>query len=537
MAPVVSAPQTATTSPYARTSIGVGSPSAAETPSHSPTLPSTRPAISGAPEAGEVPRGASPRSGSVAKSPAVPALLVETVGPPSITLGKPGRYEILVRNQGGGAAERVRVSIAIPGWAELTGLEAGAGTYETSAAADGTTVTWSIPTLAAGQSERLFLGLIPRESKPIELAVQYAFAPPVTQTKIEVREPKLDLRVDGPHQVLFGRSEVYRVELINSGTAEAEDVVLAFRRLGTEEKAPITQAIGVLGPGEKRIVELELVAREAGSVLLQMEARAAGNVSATVRQEIVVVKPALEVSIEGPALQFVGEKDQYLVVISNPGTAPAENVRVVAQHSSALQPEKAGLEGARIEGQKVEWIVQSLKPGEKQAIPLPCRFTVDGEVRLTVRATAEGGLQAESAFSTTVQGMPNLVLRVEDPGRPIPLGQEGTYQILVENKGSKAAKGVQVVGFFSEGIEPVAADGLPHKILTGQVVFETIEQIEPGQKLVLQVRARAEKTGNHIFRAELRCPSIQIQLAAEATTHYFDPTVASRSSSPDSQLR
>lgn len=505
-------------------------------PGRSSGVTQPRSASSETSEAVEGSRGPG-RSVSGVISTGTPALQVEAIGPPSITLGKPGRYEIMVRNLGGGAADQIRVSIAMPPWAELVGLEASAGASETSAAASGTVVVWSIPTLGVGQSERLLVQLVPRESRAIELALQYAFAPPVTQTKIEVREPKLDLRVDGPREVLYGRSEVYRVELINTGTAEAEDVVLAFRRLRPEEKAPITQAIGVLAPGEKRVVELELLAREAGPVLLQVEAKAASNISASVEQEIVVVKPDLEVAIEGPALQFVGEKDQYVLVISNSGTAPAENVRLVAQHSSALQPEKTGLGGARIEGQKVEWVIPSVKPGEKQTIPLPCRFTVDGEVHLTVRATAEGGLQAESAFTTTVQAMPNLVLRVEDPGRPTPLGQEGMYQIFVENKGSKAANQVQIVGFFSEGIEPIAAEGLPHKILAGQVIFETVDRMEPGQKLVLRVRARAEKTGNHIFRAELRCPSLEIQLASEASTHYFDPTVASRGSSTNSQLR
>ncbi|WP_347243735.1 hypothetical protein [Thermogutta sp.] len=463
-----------------------------------------------------------------------PVLAVNTVGPESITLGKPGSYEIHLKNQGGREANAVRVTVAIPRWAEVVGFEASAGDTATTPDANGTTLVWTLPTVGAGKTEKLSLKLIPRESQTIDLAIQYTFAPPRTEAKIEVREPKLQVDVEGPHDVLFGRSEVYRLVVSNVGSAEAEDVTVAIQPLNKAQKDPIKQLLGNLAPGQKRIIELELVARETGKMLLSIDATAAGNIAARADHEIAIVKPDLSVSVSGPSLQFVGQSDEYVVTVENPGTAPAENVRVQLRHSSAVEPVRNALQGARIDDHLISWTIPTLPPGDKQSFQIPCRFLADGEARLMVEGVAEGGLTAESSLVTVVQAVPNLVLDVEGPGRPLPVGQEGTYRIVVENKGSKAATDVFVVGFFSEGIEPIAAEGAPHKILPGQVVFEKIEEIAPGQKLVLTVQAQAQQPGNHIFRAEVRCPSAATQLAFETTAHYFDPAIATRTPAPQS---
>ncbi|GIX02583.1 MAG: hypothetical protein KatS3mg112_1520 [Thermogutta sp.] len=477
-------------------------------------------------------------SGTVSGVLSGPVLVVNAVGPKSITLGKPGSYEIHLKNQGGAEANDVRVTVAIPRWAEVAGYEASAGDAATTPDANGTTLVWTLPTVGAGKSEKLSLELIPRESQTIDLAIQYTFAPPRTETRIEVREPKLQVEVEGPHEVLFGRSEVYRMVVSNVGTADAEDVTVAIQPLNKAQKEPITQLLGNLAPGQKRLIELELVARETGKMLLSIDATAAGNIAAHTDHEIAIVKPDLSVSLSGPSLQFVGQSDEYVVTVENPGTAPAENVRVQLRHSSAVEPVRRALQGARIDEHLVSWTIPTLPPGDKQSFQIPCQFLADGEARLMVEGMAEGGLTAQSSLVTVVQAVPNLVLDVEGPGRPLPVGQQGTYRIVVENKGSKAATDVFVVGFFSEGIEPVAAEGTPHKILPGQVVFNKIEQIAPGQKLVLTVRAQAQQPGNHIFRAEVRCPSSATQLAFETTSHYFDPAIATRPPvSQSSQVR
>jgi len=112
-------------------------------------------------------------------------------------------------------------------------------------------------------------------------------------------------------------------------------------------------------------------------------------------------------------------------------------------------------------------------------------------------------------------------LTVADPKGPLPTGEKIPYEIKVQNRGSKTAKGVNLVMQFSDGIEPVDATGLEHRIAEGQVLFNPITQIDPGQEMKFKVNAEALKSGTHIFRAQLTCQDSDAREIAEGTTRFF----------------
>ena len=115
----------------------------------------------------------------------------------------------------------------------------------------------------------------------------------------------------------------------------------------------------------------------------------------------------------------------------------------------------------------------------------------------------------------------DLVLDVKDPVGPVPVGTEATYTISIQNRGTETADGVEAVVYFSRGIEPVSADGAHHKLGPGQVVFERIPSLGVGKSIQLQIRAKAETAGNHVFRAEVYCNASGIRLVSEEMTHFY----------------
>ncbi len=82
------------------------------------------------------------------------------------------------------------------------------------------------------------------------------------------------------------------------------------------------------------------------------------------------------------------------------------------------------------------------------------------------------------------------------------------YEVHIRNRGTKAAENVDVAGFFSNGIEPINAQGAPNQIAPGQIVFRPIATIAAGSEAVLRIKARADQAGNHVFRTEVSCPSV-----------------------------
>ena len=145
--------------------------------------------------------------------------------------------------------------------------------------------------------------------------------------------------------------------------------------------------------------------------------------------------------------------------------------------------------------------------------------TGDHTFAFECKGTAAG--QAEVAISTQVESISDLVMTIKDPAAPAPVGSEVGYEIVIHNRGSRAATDVRAIAQFSHGIEPLRLKGHSGEILTGQVLFDPIAKIEPGQEVRLRVVAEAERAGHHRFRSEIR--SGDTVLVAEEATHYMSP--------------
>ncbi len=103
----------------------------------------------------------------------------------------------------------------------------------------------------------------------------------------------------------------------------------------------------------------------------------------------------------------------------------------------------------------------------------------------------------------------------------MPVGGEAVYELHIRNRGTKAAENVEVLSYFSHGVEPFFATGQSNHISPGQVVFDAVPAIAPATELVLTVKAKADLAGNHVFRAEVHCKSAGTRLVREETTRYY----------------
>ena len=114
---------------------------------------------------------------------------------------------------------------------------------------------WQIARLEAQGQEKLSLKIVPRQSRPFELLAKCDYVPPASHATIEVQEARLAMALQGPREVLFGKPEVYRLEIANSGTADAENVSVTLSP-GTagERLPPVTHRFGTLAAGQKKSV-------------------------------------------------------------------------------------------------------------------------------------------------------------------------------------------------------------------------------------------------------------------------------------------
>jgi uncharacterized repeat protein (TIGR01451 family) len=462
-----------------------------------------------------------------------PVITTDIRGPKQILIGREAAYRVQLRNQGDVAAEGMVASIRIPSWAEVVDTAASQGVIAQAGDTMGSgNLEWQLARLEAQGSETLDIRLIPRASRPLELGVSWTITPVGSRAVVEVQEPKLQMTVSGPDEVLFSQPQVFRLTLTNPGTGVAENVKIDLMPPSGGEKVVTTQPIGNLPPGASKTVEIELTPKEAGKLFVKAVATAEGGLTSDASKEIFCRKPELEVDWRGPETKYAGTSATYFFRVRNPGTAPAENVTV-----RVTLPEGAEFTSAS-EGQsfddkrrEVAWQVGTLAPGDDSYMELKCIVNTPGANQFRIAAASSSGDLADNKLAeTNVVALADLKLDVSDPSGPVAVGEQAVYEIRVQNRGASAAKDVNIVALFSEGLEPDQVEGAMYTVTDGRVSFRTIDELQAGREIGLRIRARASKAGTHVFRAEVLCRDLEIKLAAEETTRFYSDEVADDSS-------
>lgn len=449
-----------------------------------------------------------------------PGIEVETFGPQSIGINKPASFRVEVTNNSRTPAEDVLVGINLPEWVDVQNANLTTGKKEITNGQDQARILWTIDNIPAGQKHTATIVTIPRKSQGFDLAVEWTLVPRMGSVNIQVTEPRLEMLMSGPGEVLFGETAVYTVTVRNPGTGQADNVVVML----PEEFGGDRAAIGSIPAGKESTFDIELAARTAGQLTLTTNASADGNLSTDASQDVIVRRAVLGVTIEGPALKYSGTNGRYKVTVTNNGDAAGNSLETAI----ALPPGAkylGGIDGAKQSEGGILWQIGALEPKQSKTFQVECELVGSGELQFEAGVRHKDDptkvANAAAACITTVETIADLVLSVQDPKGPLPTGEETEYQITVQNRGSRAAKSVELLMQFSEGIEPSKATGLQNRIVPGQVIFAPIAQIDPGQSMTFQVTGVANKRGTHVFRAFLSCDESDSREVAEGTTKFF----------------
>ena len=463
-----------------------------------------------------------------------PSLAIEATGPRKVMVGHEAIFKITLQNMGEVVANNIKVSLDIPSSAEIVDVQTTAGTNQPISAGEGTTpLEWDVTRLAGHGHETLTLKLIPRQNTPIDLSVHWACTPERSQMSVEVQEPKLAMSLSGPTEVLYGQSRSYKLIISNPGSGDAENVMVSLMPIGRAAEAAASHRLGTLPAGGSKSIEVELTARQAGELMIRARALADGGLTAEVAEQVLVRRANLQLDVEGPKVKFSGTKGVYRIHLTNTGNAIAESVQV----SAVLPPQatyQSSSTGGRVETDKskVVWGAVNLQPGEERLLEVQCLLQAPGENRIQVSSTANQELSATGGAVTMVESLADLKLEVHDPQGPIATGEDAMYEVTVRNRGTKGAENVNLVLYFSNGLEATAVQGGPHEIMPGQVVVKTIASLPAGSEKTFKIHARADRAGSHVFRAEVVCAPLDIKLTSEQSTRFYGDDFAGEASVP-----
>ncbi len=267
------------------------------------------------------------------EGPQSPQLTIEKVAPREVQVGKPATFRISVRNTGQAVAGNVEVRDQIPRGTRLL------DSAPPAARGPHGELVWTLGTIRPGEQSSVQLQLVPTAEGEIGSVATVHFDADASARTVATR-PKLTVQTSGANRVLVGNQVTLSIVVSNPGTGVASGVVLEEHiPAGLQHPAgsELEYNVGDLHPGESRRLDLQLAASRPGAVTNVLAARGEGNLRTEDRFHLEVVAPQLDIAMTGPKHRYLERAATYQLAISNPGTAPAEQVELVAYLPSGLK--------------------------------------------------------------------------------------------------------------------------------------------------------------------------------------------------------
>jgi uncharacterized repeat protein (TIGR01451 family) len=454
-----------------------------------------------------------------------PQVSVEKRGPREISVGKPARYEIIVRNVGSATAHDVLLRDAIPqGTALVATTPPASPVNQASGDADGALV-WALGTLPPGGQAVVTMEVMPQVEGEVGSVASVSFR---TDASVRSRATKPDLRIEctPPEPVLIGRDLQVTITVTNPGTGVATGVVLegflpenVSHRSGRE----LEFDVGQLRPGESRTIDLVLGTRGPGVHAARLAARADGGVEVIHQLPIEVTAPTLELAVDMPLRRFLQRPATCTIAMTNAGTAPARAVELAAQLPPGMKFVKANNAGWHDDRtHRVLWNLEELPAGETGSVQMVVMPVELGPQKIVAAARSADGLADQVTHTCDVEGLAALSFDVVDSEDPIEVDGVTEYVVRVGNQGTKPATGVRLAATLLGDLEPVEAQGPGgHRVDNLTITFEPLAKLAPAEEAVFRIRAKGRRAGDQRIQVQLTSADQPAPITKEEITRVY----------------
>ncbi|MGA2033366.1 MAG: CARDB domain-containing protein [Thermoguttaceae bacterium] len=464
-------------------------------------------------EMGAAAEGGGTPGGKQLEGPQSPQLTIQKFAPPEIQVGKPATIRVTVRNTGATSAANVEVRDQLPRGSRLM------TTTPRAARGQHGELVWTLGTIKPGEESTVEIEIMPLTEGEIGSVATVRFDADASARSLVTR-PKLVVTTAGANRILIGEETALVFTVSNPGSGVATGVVI-------EERVPaglihpagndLEYPIGDLKPGESRKLELKLLAQRPGVLSNILSARGEGNLRCEDRFALEVIAPQLDIALAGPKRRYLEREAAYQFSISNPGTAPAQQIELVAYLPNGLKFVSANNAGHYDETDRaIHWRLDELPIKEKGTVEMVTMPVEPGQQSIKLRATAQRGLTAEKEQPISIEGIASVLFQVVSDKNPVEVGGETNYEIHVANQGSKAATNLRVSVLSPAELKATGAEGpTRHSIAGGQVAFDPMASLAPKAEATYRVRLQGVRPGDLRVRCQLLTDEMQTPVVKE----------------------
>ena len=460
-----------------------------------------------------------------------PQIAVEKRGPREIQVGKPARYELLVRNVGTATAQDVTLRDAVPYGTTLitttppaspvgVGQPTGSGTGDASAE-----LLWPLGTLPPGGEARVSMEVMPQIEGEIGSVASVSFRTEAS-TRSRATKPALAMEASESKAVRIGGEVKLSLKVSNPGTGIATGVVIeGILPEGVSHSAgrELEFDVGQLRPGESRTIDLVMGSTGPGVHTAQFAARADGQLEVEQPVRIEVTAPTLELSAEMPSRRYLQRPATCVLSMVNAGTAPARSVELAAQLPPGMKFVRANHAGWYEErSHRVLWNLEELPPGEAGTVEMVVMPVDLGPQKIVAAARSSDGPSDQLMHTVEVEGLAALFFEVTDSEDPIEVGGVTEYIVRIGNQGTKAAGGVRLTATLLGDLEPVDAKGpVAHRVENLAFVFDPLAKLAPSEEAVFRVRVRGRREGDQRVQVQLVSDDHPAPITKEEITRVY----------------
>jgi uncharacterized repeat protein (TIGR01451 family) len=457
--------------------------------------------------------------GKQLEGPQSPQLTIEKTCPREVQVGKPATFHITVRNSGQATAGNVEIRDPIPRGTRLL------DTTPPAARGPRGELVWALGTLHPGEQSSVQVQLLPTAEGEIGSVATVHFDADVAARTLAT-QPKLVIEAAGTARVLVGNQVNLAITVSNPGSGTASGVVVeAHLPPGVQHPAgsELEYTVGQLRPGESRRLDLQLLANRPGTLTSVLAVRGEGRLRCEDRYRLEVTAPQLDLTMTGPKHRYLEREATYQVAISNPGTAPAQQVELVAYLPSGLKFLSANNSGHYEEADRaVHWRLEELPTNQQGVVELVTMPVEPGQQSIKLRGTAAKGLVVEREQPVVIDGVATVLFQVSQDANPIEVGGQTSYQVRLVNQGSKAASNVRLSVLLPPELKAVDAEGPSrHVIEGGRVFFDALERLAPKAELTYRVRVQGLQPGDLRVRCQLLTDGMQTPVTKEEGTQVY----------------
>jgi uncharacterized repeat protein (TIGR01451 family) len=231
------------------------------------------------------------------------------------------------------------------------------------------------------------------------------------------------------------------------------------------------------------VVDIRLIPRDSKPLELGITWTQAPVGSRTI---VEVQEPQLKIEIGGPSEVLFDAPQVYRLMLSNPGTGPAENVRI-----DLVPP--GGTEEAATSHQ-----IGTLSPGDSRTIEIELTAREAGKLTMKAVATAEGGLTSDSTKEIFCR-KPELEVDWRGPATKY-ANTPATYFFRVRNPGTAPAEDVSVQVVLPAGAEfNSASEGQQYDAERGEVSWR-VGTLNPGDDSYMELKCVVTSPGANQFK-------------------------------------